>query len=292
MKLKLLPLALIALTLNTANAQSVFDFASTGQQKLLINPALCASEGFHVQTLGAYEPVGAAKIFANYTGVSFSAKNFAFGISNTLGTTKVNYSPYSESYKWLTNETSLSFAYKVNITSRITLVPSVQGSFYTYHNNITGSYSYSYTSSGFNVSPGVLVDINKMLTFGVALYNAGSDNMLAQTQVYHASLLLFKEKTINFQPYVVFKRTTTTNNYDHNQFEAGAFTSYRFVSLQTAFRADSYNRLTLGLNFNFSFFKFGYTFSDAFNYSKQHELYVAISPFKNAKNAQRPLLLN
>lgn len=109
----------------TLHAQKEYIYGSTGQQKLLINPAFSAGiEGIQFQTLtSSYPyPVEEKLSFANYTGISYRRKNLSFGLSNTYY--KNGY------YNNTSNQTDLSMAYIVRLNPKVTVIPSIQTSYY------------------------------------------------------------------------------------------------------------------------------------------------------------------
>ena len=104
------------------SAQRNYYFGSTGQQKLLINPALCAStEGLHIQGLGSVNSIfGDFPYGGNYLGVSYGSKKLSGGISDTY---------FSRSSRYSCNQTDASLAYRINI-GKVAIVPSIQASYF------------------------------------------------------------------------------------------------------------------------------------------------------------------
>jgi hypothetical protein len=280
---------LLTLSVGTLFSQQNYDFASIGQQKLLVNPAFCASsDGLNVQTLAAFH----SGIFANYTGASYSVKGLGIGISNTVFTEK--YTGYQYYERYTSNQTSLSLAFKIKLGSRVSLIPSLQGSF----SNITQRSPFTTVNSTIgSFSSGLVMDINKILTLGAAFYDMLSSEPGAYypslTKVFHASLLLFKDKKVNFQPYALTKLYGSDEGY----FEGGAYTSYKIFSLQTAFRIGdiSTGGLTAGLHVHLAKMRFGYTYCTNNSFFTSgggwHELFFSISLGKGSKNV-RNLMLN
>src|SRR4051812_21407540 len=108
MKTKQLFFILLSISLTgVLRAQKDYAFASTGQQKLLINPSLAAGQGLDVQTVTGFIPANSFRPFiSNYSGVSYGCKKFGFGLSNTYYNSNYYY-PYTS------NQTDLSLSYKV-----------------------------------------------------------------------------------------------------------------------------------------------------------------------------------
>ncbi len=102
-------------------AQKEYAFASTGQQKLIINPSLTASlKGLEVQTLFAFTPDD--RIKSHYEGVSYGGNKFSFGLSRTRYS---NY--YGNSYTgYVSTQLDLSASYKISLGKKLVIVPSIQ----------------------------------------------------------------------------------------------------------------------------------------------------------------------
>jgi len=286
---------LLMLVVTIVFSQRDYTFGSTGRQKLLINPAFCASsEGIELQTLvSSYPyPVESPLLFSNYSGLSYGGKKLSIGLSNT-------YYSY-EYYNRVTNQSDLSLAYRFKFNS-ITLIPSLQTSFYTSRTNYNGI---SYQKSNGSISSGLLLDIKKTLTFGASFYDMnqldmglGSHSTAKPMQFYHLSLLLFKEKTISLQPYAILKK-----QYYANYLETGAYTNYKFISIHAGIRRfftgfgkeyfPNQKRATgiLGLNFTYKKLKFGYTiYGDG---DVGQELFLSLNFLNTSKSRQRSLMLN
>ena len=324
------PLLLSALLL-CAGTSALFSqkdhvYASTGQQKLLINPALAAStKGLDIQTLASYRP-GYSPSATVYTGVSYSGKKLGIGLSNSY---------YSGQYycrDYASNQTDLSISYKVKLSSKVTLVPSLQASFIekkvddgniTFHDLIFNSgpsslyivppaYPESSKKQSASFSTGLLLDINKTITFGVAVYDINQPDVglfyaekLPLTQHYHLAMQLFKDKKISLQPYAVVK-LQGGNRQKYG--EIGAFTSYKMFSLHTGLRNEfAYAhvldhldfikikeiRLLAGINFSHKGFKLGYTINTNLDnmYNNGHEIFLSAGLF-NKNPSKDNLMLN
>lgn len=298
MKIRHFFMALVFTGTTTLFAQT--DFMSSGQNKLLINPAFCASsEGLNFQELGGY---GHSKTFnsntySNYAGLSYAAKRFGFSVSNSFQ--QYNYGDLfggSNSYHYLISQTSVSAGYKIKLGSKTTLIPALQSTYYTFSNNFS---PVGYQAKGLTFSTGAILDFDKRFTFGAAFYNfahasigaSSSSDALPFTQVYHASALFFKDKKVTFQPYAIFKIESTL---DDGSLEVGAYTSYKMFSLQTAYHIDG--GFIAGLSAAISNIKFGYTFGPPNNndyFSKtRHEVFISVNPFKKTKKIQRNLMMD
>lgn len=263
----------------TLFSQKEYEFASTGQQKLLLNPALAGStKGVDVQTLyGRHEYFN-----SYYTGISYNGKKFGFAISNT------NYASAPHNRE-LSNQADLGISYNIKLGRKVTLIPALQVSFIEkkqYYTNLeflnpridyilpdnTGN---AQTKRSTVVSPGVLLDINKKITFGAAFYNINQPDMglnyqepIYFSQVYHISIVLFKENTISLQPYSIVK----LQNIHQYYYETGAYATYRKTfTLHTAIKKAFYWKyvrdytfdrdfyLVAGMSFNYKKIKLGYT---------------------------------
>lgn len=274
-------------------SQISYDFASTGQQKLLINPSFCADAGgLNVQSLSAFQRA----VFTNYTSAGYAGKNFGFGISNTSFSERFNFT--EDKIRYISNQTDISFACRFRLCSKVTLIPSLQGSVFSGKMKPDG-FTTSFDNKSATLSSGLLVDINKNFTFGVAAYNireshSGYLRFLRPVMVCHASASLLKDKPVHFQPYLVLK----TSRY-YGYMEAGTYTLYKLFTLQTAIRfGDTYNdRLTAGLHVRLNRVKLGYTFSKFTHYaslkrSVYHELLLSATLSKDYNPSQSSLMLN
>lgn len=325
------PLLLSALFLCTGTttlfSQKDYTYASTGQQKLLINPALAAStNGLDVQTLAAYQP-GNYPSSSLYSGVSYSGKKLAIGLSNSYYSGRYFYRNY------FSNQTDLSISFKSKLSSKVTLVSSLQASFIekkvdqgtiTFNDWIFDSqssfiyiapqaYTDRYKKQSASFSSGLLLDINKTLTFGVAIYDINQPDVglfyaqkLPLTQYYHVAMQLLKNKKINLQPYAIVK-LQGGNRQKYGEF--GAFTSYKMFSLHTGLRNDfvyahvldhldfikiNEMRLLAGINFSYKGFKLGYTINSNIDskYNTGHEIFLSAGLFNKNNHAKSNLMLN
>jgi hypothetical protein len=324
MKTKLLSILITVFSSSILFAQQDHLFASTGQQKLSINPSLAGNiEGLNIQTLYAFNTKGLEPYNAAYTGVDYGGKKFSFGLSyNFFG---LNNKVYNS------NQIDLSSNYKIRLNGKLTLIPSLQVSYFERKLDLSKLSFEDYVSSNYRcfpqtylpwgdgyiinkkrnigVSSGLLLDINKKITFGIAVYdiNQPDQGLLgvekrALTQVYHLSGILFKDKKINLQPYSILKLQQNNTNY----YEVGAYTSYKLISLRTAFRNEiKYNYkdississrniyLITGINISYKGFRLGYTLTDLFEANNcAHELFFSANLFNKDKPTQRNLMIN
>ncbi len=305
-----------------AFAQKEYSFASTGQQKLLINPAFAGSnKGLNLQTINAISPKSA--FYSNYTAVDFGGKSFSYGISNTFNS--------SVNGAYSSNQLDITTNYKITLNSKLTLVPSLQASYFS--RKVDGSkipyqdlmnidknistpylpysqqdYSIVRKKHNFSASSGLLLDINKKITFGVAVYDINQPDKgllgsqkLALSQVYHISGILFNENKVQLQPYSVLRLQREGYRY----YEVGAYTSYKLFSLHTGFRNEiSYNykdittvrsrsiNLMVGANVTYKKVKLGYTYIAMDGGSNTHEIFLSANLFNKDKSAQRSLMVN
>ncbi|MBA2611205.1 MAG: type IX secretion system membrane protein PorP/SprF [Bacteroidetes bacterium] len=325
MKLKITFQSLFFLFLSTKYiAQKEYSFASTGQEKLLINPAFAGnSNGLNIQTLNASN--NSFPFTASYVGVDYGTKKFSYALSN-------NYFDYKYGlYKGI--QTDLSANYKLNLNDKLTLVPSLQVSYLERRLDMSklsfddmaflgvgynpflipewpqDYYSTRQTKRNISFSSGLLLDINKTITFGVSVYdlNQPDQGLLgtqkrALTQVYHVSGILFKEKPVTLQPYSILKIQVANQNY----YQIGAYTSYKLFSLHTAIRNNFiYNSkdlssissrwvyLVAGVTFTYKNIKAGYTLNNLYGAKlNAHELFISANLFNKNKVTQRNLMLN
>lgn len=321
MKVKLL---MILSVLNAALfAQKEYNFASTGQQKLLLNPSFVgSSKGINLQTLGAINR--GASFYSNYTGIDYGGRSFSYGISNTVN--RLGNGIY------ISDQLDITTAYKIKLNSKVTLIPSIQASYLTrkvdgskipfedlmrIDQNIPNAYSLPYSQQdyrivrkkyNFSASSGVLLDINEKITFGVAVYDINQPDRgllgtskLALSQIYHISGVLFSEKKVQLQPYSVLKLQREGSRY----YEVGAYTSYKLISLHTGFRNEiAYNYkdistvrsqwvyFLLGAHVTYKKVKLGYTYMVIDGYNDTHELFFSVNLFNKDKSQQRNLMLN
>ncbi len=305
-----------------AFAQKEYSFASIGQQKLLINPSFAGSSSkLNIQTATAISHIGSS--FTNYTGIDYSGKAFSYAIANTT------YGPYNGIYS--SDQLDLTTAYKIKLNSKLTLIPSLQASYF--ERNVDGSkisfydlmridqsipggylafvpqdYSIQRKKRNFTASSGLLLDMNKKITFGVAVFDINQPDRgllgtqkLALSQVYHISGVLFAEKKVQLQPYSVLRLQRIGYRY----YEVGAYTSYKVFSLHTGFRNEiNYNykdittlqsktvNLLFGAGITYKKVKFGYTYMSVDGYADMHELFFSCNLFNKDKSAQRSLMIN
>jgi hypothetical protein len=290
-------------------SQENYVFASTGQQKLIINPALAATtKGLELQTLSGYHP--GSSFLTNYTGVCYGLKGFAFGLSNTCTFNGDIYNYYYSYGDQISNKSDVSISYKIRLGKKVTLVPSVQASvIYRKFNNAVypmwcGDFNYIapyYPATRYNMSAssGILLDLNKVFTFGAAFYNLNQPdigvlypNRMGVTQMYHLSGLLFKNKKINLQPYAILKIDGMPNY--NNYIEGGLYATYRILSLQLATRNG--DQVITGASANYKGFRLGYTMNlHYYSYLYRgplHEMYLSAGIFNKNKQPQRNLMLN
>ncbi|MBL7921570.1 MAG: type IX secretion system membrane protein PorP/SprF [Bacteroidia bacterium] len=300
-------------------SQKEHNFVSTGQQKLFINPSFAgSSKGLNIQTLASYNYT-----FSTYAGADYSIKSFAMALTNN--------SNHSGSGVYRSNQTDLSLAYKVKLNSKLTLIPSLQASYFErkvdaakidyetlmridriYETSMPIPYIEYYPVSAVkknvSFSSGLLLDINKKMTFGIAVYDISQpDRGLLETQkmslsqIYHISGILFTEKKVQLQPYSVLKLQRNATRY----YEVGTYTSYKAISLHTGFRNQiSYNYkdittirsrrgdFLVGFSITYKKIKFGYTITPFDRYNRNNELFFSANLFNKDKSAQRNLMIN
>ncbi|MBA3683536.1 MAG: type IX secretion system membrane protein PorP/SprF [Bacteroidetes bacterium] len=303
-------------------AQKEYNFASTGRQKLLINPSFAgSSKGLNIQTLGASNSKGS--FYSNYTGVDYGGRSFSYGISNTFNS--------SGNGAYSSNQLDITTSYKIKLNSKLTLIPSLLASYFT--RKVDGSklpfqdlmnidqciptpylpyqpqdYRIVRSKNNFSASSGLLLDINKKITLGVAVYDINQPDKglletqkIALSQVYHISGILFTEKKVQLQPYSILKLQRNGNRY----YEVGAYTSYKLVSLHTGFRNTiNYNYkdistiqsrsvyFLLGAHVTYKKVKLGYTYMSIDGYHDAHELFFSANLFNKDKSMQRSLMVN
>src|SRR4051812_42615482 len=94
----------------TIVGQKEYLFASTGLQKLLLNPALAGnSRGLQIQTLGAKGFYSASYFLQGYAGVDYGFKNAGLGLSYTSFYQDWN------SFSYSSQQADLSFSYKLHL---------------------------------------------------------------------------------------------------------------------------------------------------------------------------------
>lgn len=321
MKLNLL--FILSLLSTVVTAQKEYSFASTGQQKLLINPSFAGnSRGLNLQTLEATNRI--TSFHTNYTGIDYGGKSFSYALSNTVNRSMLGI--------YTSNQLDITTAYKINLNSKLTLIPSIQASYFT--RKVDGSkipfmelmridegregflafpysqqdYSIVRRKHNFSASSGLLFDINKKISFGVAVYDINQPDRgllgttkLALSQIYHISGILFAEKQVQLQPYSILRLQRDSQRY----YEVGAYTSYKIISIHTGFRNEiSYNfkdissigsrwvYLLGGVNVTYKSVKLGYTVHFTDGYKPGHELFFSTNLFNKDKSPQRNLMLN
>jgi len=306
-------------------AQKEYTFGSTGQQKLLINPSFAGNlKGLNVQLLGAAIKGNkfSTPLISHYAGIDYGFKRAGLFLSNT------NVNKNNSAY--VSNQADLGVNYNIALNSKIHLIPSIQVSYierridakkltyldiFELDHNYDFSHYINYQSQlptyiirNASFSSGLLIDINKKLTFGAAFYDINQPNMgivginaLRFSQVYHLSGVLFTEEKVQLQPYSVVKLQRNGNRY----YEVGAYTSYRAFSLHTGFRNEiSYNYkdfstiqsqwvyFLLGAHVTYKKIKFGYTYKTIDGYPNAHELFFSCNLFNKDKSSQRSLMIN
>jgi len=294
-------------------SQKEYEFASTGQQKLLLNPALAGNtKGFDVQTLYARH-----KYFNSYyTGISYNGKKFGFAISNT------NYASVPHS-RDLSNQTDLGISYTIKLGQKVTLVPALQVSYIEkkqYYTNLEFlnpliDYYLPYNTDNAQtkragiVSTGFLLDFHKKITFGAAFYNINQPDMginynepVCFSQAYHVAMLLFKENKISLQPYFVVK----LQNIHQYYYETGAYATYKnTVTLHTGIKKAFYSKyvhdytfddafyLVAGVSLNYKTLRLGYTaIASGGSETFAHELFLSANLFGKYQKQTYNLMLN
>ena len=312
------------------SAQKEYSFASSGQQKLILNPAFAGSaKGINVQSLYAsstsYDYYSVVQM---YFGADYGFNN---GFGAGLSFTKHNY--FQKLY--VSNQVDLTGAYKLKLKNNITLIPSLQVSFIqidldrtklnTGEINPNPPYNNTSLKKGFipqweivsaqnkqnvSFSSGFIMDINHKLTFGISVYDFNQPDVglmsvskRALTQIYHMSGVLFKDKTVSIQPYSVLK----LQHYNEQYLEGGFYTSYKMLSVQTAVRPrfdyvvgslsslhSVFFGVISGVNFNYKKCKIGYTFKSLNNTFKNsaHELFFAARLGNPEKKIDRALFVD
>jgi type IX secretion system PorP/SprF family membrane protein len=306
-------------------AQKEYSFASTGQQKLILNPSFAgSSKGLNVQTVYANSFALYSPIIQYYTGVDYGFKN-GFGMG--LSFTKHNYGDKL----YVSNQVDLTGSYQIRLKNKITIVPSLQASYLQIALDRTklnfGDYlPYSKTQLPSGVVPqwdvpvvlsttkknvtfstGFILDYNHKITFGVSFFDINQPdvglmgvNKKYLTQIYHVAGILFNDKIVSLQPYSLLK----LQHYNEQFLEGGFYTNYKMLILQTACRTQ-FNYSTAGLhNTFFSVIagaalsyrkcKFGYTFKSlntSFKYSA-HEIFFAARLGNNDKKIDMALFVD
>jgi hypothetical protein len=303
-------IALILLSHCYFFGQKEYSFVSTGQQKLIINPAFAgSSKGLTIQSvLNPY-------LYTNsYTGLDYGfKKGLGLGLAHS-GSNMGN--KYYSSHQ-LDFSASFQFRFK-----NVKLIPSLQAS-YLYRQYLSELLVYydgcfpmpdpiPYPRSGktecFSLSGGLMASVNNNFTFGAALYDFNKPDVGFHNKeikqpglVVHVSGVLFKDKTLTLQPYAMARG----QNYTEKYYEIANFTSLRGFSFQSGIRNYvSYNEnnfdatslrsnlleYILGLSYNYKGFKAGSTcfFSES---SLGLEFYATAHLFSKEKKSN-VLLIN
>ncbi len=311
------------------NAQKEYAFASTGQQKLILNPSFAgSSKGLNIQTLYASSYANSIPVSQSYFGADYGFKN---GLGVGLSFTKHDYN----SKLYASNQIDLSGAYKIKLRNNITIVPSLQFSYLQWALDLTKSYFVDVASANNGSSPyryadmrgvvdisqpkfiwetaslssGFIMNINDKITFGLSMFDI-NEPMIGfhfikrdLTQIYHVSGILFRDKPVSLQPYSVLK----LQHYNEQYWESGFYTTYKMLSLQTAVRPrfdytvgniaslhSTFFGIISGINLAYKKCKFGYTFkslNSTFKYSA-HELFFSAKLSNSETKADRALFID
>jgi hypothetical protein len=294
-------------------AQKEYVFVSTGQQKLLINPALAGnSAGLNIQTLGAVGNNGLKDYFSTYAGVDAGIGSWGLGLSRS------DFNNKDGLYK--ANQTDFSVNYKIKLGTRVNLIPALQVSYlegqldesripFYYQIDWAAPYKADYTGvmdfRSVIFSPGLALDLNKRVSLGLTVFDplqTGSNQFISHQ--YHLSVTLLKNKKIGLQPYAILKLQAFGKKY----YEMGTYASYKIISLHAGFRTGygleaesafstpetSADFLIVGLKISYKNINLGYTLGTwtDLKIDSKHEFFLSLSLFNKDKKNKSGLMIN